>query len=117
MVYHDGVRHHYISALATLDAAAANREQLLKDFYANSADSVQLGETGPLRGFVLLEGNRPARAAALAETLAKNGIEVRRVMAPSKVQAADTVSEKSQEHAVPREAISSRSASRRHGLR
>jgi hypothetical protein len=101
LYYHDGVRHHYISALATLGAAAGNREQLLKDFYANAADSVKLGETGPVRGFALLEGKRPARAAALARLLVQNGIEVRRVTADGKAQAADTISEKSQEHPVP----------------
>src|SRR5205823_12179851 len=101
LFYHDGVRHHYISALATLDVAAASREQLLKDFCANSAESGKLGDSGAIRGFVLLEGNRPARTRALVQTLRKNGIEVHGVNKPGKVQAADTVSEKSQEHTVP----------------
>ena len=30
--YHDGVRHHYVSGLATLEAAAKNRQQLLRRF-------------------------------------------------------------------------------------
>ncbi len=99
--YHDGVRHHYVSGLATLEAAAKNREQLLKDYYSNSVDSVKLGESGPIRAFVLLEGKRPARAAALALMLVRNGIEVRRVTAATKVQAADTITDKSKEHIVP----------------
>ena len=41
LYYHDGVRHHYISGLATLEAAAKNRRELLIDFHKNSADSVQ----------------------------------------------------------------------------
>jgi hypothetical protein len=101
LYYHDGVRHHYISGLATLEAAAKNREQLLKDFHANAADSVKLGSSGPVRGFVLLEGKRPARAAALAQMLLQNGIEVRRVSAETKLDAADIVREKSQEHVIP----------------
>ncbi len=101
LYYHDGVRHHYISGLATLEAAAKNRQQLLLDYYRNNADSVKLGETGPIRAFVLLEGKRPARAAALANMLRKNGIDVHRVTASAKVNAADTISEKAQIHDVP----------------
>ncbi len=100
LYYHDGVRHHYISGLATLEAAAKNRQQLLLDFHANAVDSVKLGETGPIRAFVLLEGKRPARAANLAQLLIRNGIEVRRITAATKVQAADTITEKVGEHAV-----------------
>ena len=101
LYYHDGVRHHYISGVATLEAAAKNRRELLLDFHKNAADSVQLGETGPIRAFVLLEGKRPARTAALAQMLTHNGIEVRRVSAAAKVQAADTLTEKTREHAIP----------------
>ncbi len=99
--YHDGVRHHYVSGLATLEAAAKNRAALLLDFHRNAADSVKLGETGPIRSFFLLEGKRPTRAAALAQLLVRNGIEVRRVTTATTVQAADTLSDKPGEHAVP----------------
>jgi hypothetical protein len=99
--YHDGVRHHYISGLATLEAAAKNRATLLADFHRNAADSEKLGETGPIRSFFLLEGKRPARAAALAQLLVNNGIEVRRVTTAATVQAADTLREKPSEHAIP----------------
>ncbi len=101
LYYHDGVRHHYMSGLATLEAAAKHREALLLAFHANSVDSIKLGEVGPIRSFFLLEGKRPARAEALARLLVANGIEVRRVTTSVKVQAADTISEKSQEHLVP----------------
>jgi len=86
--------------VATLEAAAKNRRELLLDFNKNAADSVQLGETGPIRAFVLLDGKRPARAAALAQLLVRNGIEVRRVAETAKVQAADTLTEKPREHAI-----------------
>lgn len=101
LYYHDGVRHHYISGIATLEAAAKDRKQLLLDFHANAADSIKLGATGPNRAFFLLEGKRPARAAALAQLLVRNGIEVRRVTTAAKVQAADTISEKTRTHAIP----------------
>lgn len=99
--YHDGVRHHYVSGLATLEAAAKHRRQLLIDFHANVADSVKLGETGPIRSFFLLEGKRPSRAANLAQVLVRNGIEVRRLTAEVKTKAADTIGGEATEQAVP----------------
>jgi hypothetical protein len=99
--YHDGVRHHYISGLSTLSTAAKDRRQLLLDFYRNAADSVKLGEGGPVRAFFLLEGKRPARAAALARLLAKNGIEVRRVSEERVAATADIVSGKAGEQSIP----------------
>lgn len=101
LYYHDGVRHHYISALATLEAAAKHRRQLLADFHANAADSIKLGETGPIRAFFLLEGKRPTRAAALAQLLVRNGIEVCRLTAAVKTQAADIITEKVRAHEIP----------------
>jgi putative intracellular protease/amidase len=101
LYYHDGVRHHYVSGLATLEAAAKGRQQLLLDFYANSADSVRLGDSGPVRAFFLLEGKRPRRAEHLAALLRRNGIEVQRTTAAGVVQAADIVEGKSREHAIP----------------
>src|SRR5262249_45180698 len=77
--YHDAVRHHYISGLATLEVAAENRARLLRDFYQTRADSIKLGREGPVRDYFLLEGDRPSRAAALARLLLRNGIEVCRV--------------------------------------
>src|ERR1043165_100620 len=45
LYYHDGVRHHYISGLATMEAAVKNRQGLMLDFHRNAADSVKLGDT------------------------------------------------------------------------
>src|SRR5207253_2612429 len=73
----------------------------LVDGHANVADSVQLGVSGPVRAFFLLEGNRPARAAGLAQMLVRNGIEVRRTTAAVKTPATDTSTEQSREHLVP----------------
>jgi hypothetical protein len=101
LYYHDGVRHHYISALATLEAAANNRQPLLLDYYRNAADSVKVGESGPIRGFFLLEGRRPTRAASLAQLLVRNGIEVQRISSPVKTQASDIASQLTREYNIP----------------
>jgi hypothetical protein len=99
--YHNAVRHHYVSGLATLEAAAETRAVLLRDFYQNRADSIQLGRTGPVRDYFLLEGDRPARAARLAQLLVRNGIEVRRVPTELKLKATDTLRDKPERHLVP----------------
>ncbi len=87
--YHDSVRHHYVSGLATVEVAAENRESLLRDFLEAQRRAVQLGEEGPVRHYFLLEENRPQRAARLAEVLAANRIEVRRTGAPISISAHD----------------------------
>jgi hypothetical protein len=85
--YHDAVRHHTVSGLATIEAAARHREELLTDFYRSRADAVRLGREGPVKDFFLLEKRSPHRAAHLARLLVQNGIEVRRVRAPIQVRA------------------------------
>ncbi|HEY2154585.1 MAG TPA: M14 family zinc carboxypeptidase, partial [Isosphaeraceae bacterium] len=85
--YHDGVRHHYVSSLSTVETAAAHARSLVDDFYEYRASAVALGHDGPVRDYLLLAGATPARAARLAELLVKNGIEVRRTTAPVTVKA------------------------------
>ncbi len=80
--YHDAVRHHYISGLATIEVAVEHREKLLDDFYQARTDGVRLSQEGPVRDYFLLEGNTPHRTARLAQMLVQNGIEIRRVDSP-----------------------------------
>lgn len=85
--YHDGVRHHYVSSLATVETAAAHARELVSDFHDYRASAVALGREGPVRDYLLLTGTTPARVARLADLLVKNGIEVRRTTAPVKLKA------------------------------
>jgi hypothetical protein len=99
--YHDGVRHHYISGLATIEVAAKHRQELLGDFYQARADAVRLGREGPVRDFFLLEGPTPYRAARLASLLVQNGIEVRRVRSPVRAKMTSTSDSEAAERTVP----------------
>ncbi len=85
--YHDGVRHHYVSSLSTVETAAATGKDLVADFHAGRASAVALGRDGPVRDYLILPGATPARAARLADLLVKNGVEVRRVTVPLSVKA------------------------------
>jgi len=89
LYFSDCVRHHYVSALATVEVAAENRAALLRDFHANQRQSIQLGTDGPVRHYFLLEEDRPHRAARLAQVLVNNRIEVHRVSEPTTIRVRD----------------------------
>jgi hypothetical protein len=86
LYYHDGVRNHYISGLATIEIASKHRKKLLSDFYDARWRGIQLGLEGEVKHFFLLESERPGRAAKLAGLLHNNGLEVRRLSKPVKIQ-------------------------------
>jgi hypothetical protein len=99
--YHNAVRHHYVSGLATIEFAVARRQQLLEDFYQARADGIRLGREGRMRDYFLLEGRTPYRAAALAELLRRNGIEIRRVQATLRAQTTSVNDGTRQERSIP----------------
>ncbi|MCZ6793329.1 MAG: M14 family metallopeptidase [Planctomycetota bacterium] len=99
--YHDAVRHHYVSGVATLELAAEHQRELLQDFYESTARGVQLGREGAVRHYFLLEGRRPHRAARLARLLVRNGIEVRRLSSSLRVLCTDVHEASKAERTVP----------------
>jgi hypothetical protein len=100
--FSDAVRHHYVSALATIETAAGGREDLLRDFRDACARGVLLGAEGPVRDFFLLEGGRPGRAARLARILVRNGLEVRRLAEPLRTTCTDVRGDVKEERVIPR---------------
>jgi hypothetical protein len=99
--YHDGVRHHYVSSISSIETAAALHQKLVVDFHQYRASAVTLGREGPVRDYFLLAGTTPARAAALARLLAKNGVEVRRVQKTGTVKARGGIETALKEWTVP----------------
>ena len=99
--YHDAVRHHYISALATIELAAQHREQLLKDFYSARERGLQLGHDGPIRHYFLLAHRRPHHAARLAQLLRNNGVDVYRVAAPLTASCTDISGNAKRKRTIP----------------
>ncbi|AMV39259.1 M14 family metallopeptidase [Planctomyces sp. SH-PL62] len=87
LYYHDGVRRHYVSGIATVETAAAGAREIVGDFYDYRASAVALGREGPVRDYLLLPGSTPTRAAGLADLLLRNGVEVRKLTAAVTVQA------------------------------
>jgi hypothetical protein len=84
LTYGEGILHHFTAALATMDAAARNRERVLRTFLEFRASAVELGRTGA-REYVLHSAHDPGMAERLARTLVENGIEVGRADEPVSV--------------------------------
>ncbi|HSM50964.1 MAG TPA: M14 family metallopeptidase, partial [Thermoanaerobaculia bacterium] len=82
LTYEQAVRQHFTAAMATLAAAAANRQALLADFVAERRAAVAEGESGPVRALLLPAGDDPARAERIARALVLQGIEVERALEP-----------------------------------
>jgi hypothetical protein len=78
----DATAHHFESALATIQAAAHNRESLLRDFLAYRRSAIEAGKAEKMRRIVILPGSDPNRAAELAALLLRVGVEVREATAP-----------------------------------
>ncbi len=101
LTYADGVRHHYISGLATVEFAAQHRKELLDSFYQARLRGVQLGQEGDVRHYFLLRKGRPQRADELATMLVRNGIEVRVVRESIEVTCSDIKNDLESTRSIP----------------
>ena len=73
----DGLKRHFVASLATCATAAAHRVERLRDYQRFQVEAIDEGKRGPVRAYVLDPGDDLVRAAALAENLMHEGIEVR----------------------------------------
>ena len=80
--FRDGIAKHWVTAMATVEATAARREERVRDYWRHRQRAIEEGRTGTMKRVVFLPGSDPARAAELAGTLLRSGIEVRRATAP-----------------------------------
>lgn len=80
LTYADTVAHQLLASYHTVLASAVNRERLLRAWAEYRRTAVQ---EGGKRGWVIELGSDPRRASALADLLARQGVEVQRVRAGS----------------------------------
>ncbi len=78
--FRDGIAHHFVASMATLNTLAANREPRLNDFYDFHASALAL--TTGARRVVIEPGRDPERTRDVIDLLAFQGIEVQRLTAP-----------------------------------
>ncbi len=81
LTFRDGIAKHYVSALATIQTAAHNRAERVRDYLSFRQSAVSEGRTGRMKRVVIVPGSDPGRAAELVSTLVRSGIEVRRASA------------------------------------
>lgn len=82
LTYRDGAVEHFTAALATLATAAANREQLLRDF----GEFRRTAGQGAGRGYVLpIDQADPGQVRRLVRLLLRNGVRVERIAEPVRV--------------------------------
>jgi len=74
--YAETVRHHLVAAYTTCRTVAENRRRFVGEWFAYRAAAVEEGRRGPRRAYLLEAGRDPLRAWALADLLARQGIEV-----------------------------------------
>ena len=80
--FRDGIAHHFVASLATLETTAKNRQSRLQDYYDFRRSAMAEAATDRLKRVVIVPGNDPQSAAHVVGLLLRNGIEVTRVRQP-----------------------------------
>ncbi|MGI8617588.1 MAG: M14 family zinc carboxypeptidase [Gemmatimonadaceae bacterium] len=75
--FRDGIAKHFVTSMATIETTGQRRADRVRDWHGFRRSAVEAGRTGGMKRVVLVPGNDPARAAELAATLLRSGIEVR----------------------------------------
>jgi len=88
ITFREGIAHHYVASLATLETAAANRTPRLVDFQDFFRSAMTQARSAPMKRFVVLPDQDPTNAARMIRLLSGHGIEVRRLTAPYTASAA-----------------------------
>ena len=88
--FRDGIAHHFIASLATLETTAKNRQARLTDYYEFRRTAMTEAATDRLKRVVIVPGNDPQSAMHVVGLLLRNGIEVKRTTQPLSTRSAHT---------------------------
>lgn len=86
--FRDGIAHHFVASLATLETTAKNRQTRLSDYYEFRRTALAEAATDRLKRVVIIPGNDPQSAAHVVGLLLRNGVEVTRLRQPLSSRAA-----------------------------
>jgi len=78
----DGIAHHFVASLATLETTAKNRQSRLQDYYDFRRSAMAEAATDRMKRVVIVPGSDPQSAAHVIGLLLRNGIEVTRLRQP-----------------------------------
>jgi len=88
ITFREGIAHHYVASLATLETAAANRTPRLLDFQDFFRSAMAQARSAAMKRIVVLPDQDPTNAARMVRILEGQGVEVRRLTAPYAATAA-----------------------------
>ncbi len=88
ITFTDGIAHHYVASLATVQTAAANREERLLDYYDFRSSAIAEAESTQMKRVVIIPDRDHTGAARLASILLRHDIEVKRLSEPYRANAA-----------------------------
>jgi len=88
ITFADGIAHHFVASLATVETAAANREERLLDYYDFRVSGAAEGESAQMKRVVIRPGRDHTNAARLASILLRHDIEIRQLTEPYRSNAA-----------------------------
>ena len=80
--FRDGIAHHFVASLATLETTAKNRQTRLQDYYDFRRSAMAEAATDRMKRVVIVPGSDPQSAAHVIGLLLRNGIEVTRLRQP-----------------------------------
>src|SRR5881397_3336867 len=80
--FRDGIAHHFVASLATLETTAKNRQSRLQDYYDFRRSALAEAATDRMKRVVIVPGNDPQSSAHVVGLLLRNGIEVTRLRQP-----------------------------------
>jgi hypothetical protein len=86
--FRDGIAHHFVASLATLETTAKNRQNRLLDYYDFRRSAMTEAATDRLKHVVIVPGNDQQSAAHVVGLLLRNGIEVTRLKQATSSRAA-----------------------------
>jgi hypothetical protein len=86
--FRDGIAHHFIASLATLETTARHRQARLNDYYEFRRSALAEAAADRLKRVVIVPGSDPQSAAHVVGLLLRNGIEVTRLRQPLTSRAA-----------------------------
>jgi hypothetical protein len=84
----EGIAHHYVASLATVETAAANREERLLDYYDFRRSAIEDVRSASMKRVVIQPDWDQSNAARLVANLLRQDIEVIRLTEPYEARAA-----------------------------
>ncbi len=84
ITFRETVRRHFVSSMATCEATANHRDELLSNFYRYHVSAIDEGNREPVREYILPRRGNVSAVDRLASLLVEHGAEVSRATAAFK---------------------------------